>query len=474
MADETIHSSEAIAAAQQRLKTGRNDPCPCGSGKKYKKCCLTADEALVREETRRRQLVPVAAAPELPGQVFDPLRPAREVEKDKDLDLEALMSADDPSLFAEHTQPVDGAPSELDEKLKRIWDGFEALSNPSPEQINALLDQLFSLPPEATLWSEVLHTIAAHQPGLLPDLYRRIAANVPHTKESGMSFFYWAAMEEFERRGYEHLLPEVAAALRRFDVHNFDVEAVSHMQDLLLAAGLDAELLAVCEHYLPILREDEEVFKWVAEEQSHLIFEIRTGRLLEGGCGANASVEGIASSLLAGIEEDVCAEIANQLAAVIVGSAPPAAWTREEFEVTSKPVPKGTGPLPEHLRPTVTLLRVAQEAQQFDEVKPGCAFPALMKLASAPAERDKHGNLKKHMCNLLEFLRASSIDERIARNSRDLIGFNTPKVRVLLQAHELLLHSAARHELLPPIELERTQAELATLRSYLKARPPQD
>lgn len=24
---------------------GRNDPCPCGSGKKYKKCCLPRDEA---------------------------------------------------------------------------------------------------------------------------------------------------------------------------------------------------------------------------------------------------------------------------------------------------------------------------------------------------------------------------------------------------------------------------------------------
>jgi preprotein translocase subunit SecA len=22
------------------IKVGRNDPCPCGSGKKYKKCCL--------------------------------------------------------------------------------------------------------------------------------------------------------------------------------------------------------------------------------------------------------------------------------------------------------------------------------------------------------------------------------------------------------------------------------------------------
>ncbi len=28
------------AANENQPKTGRNDPCPCGSGKKYKKCCL--------------------------------------------------------------------------------------------------------------------------------------------------------------------------------------------------------------------------------------------------------------------------------------------------------------------------------------------------------------------------------------------------------------------------------------------------
>ncbi|MDQ1309126.1 MAG: hypothetical protein QG601_394, partial [Pseudomonadota bacterium] len=28
-------------AAKARTKVGRNDPCPCGSGKKFKKCCLT-------------------------------------------------------------------------------------------------------------------------------------------------------------------------------------------------------------------------------------------------------------------------------------------------------------------------------------------------------------------------------------------------------------------------------------------------
>jgi len=28
-------------------KVGRNDPCPCGSGKKYKKCCLNKKEASI-------------------------------------------------------------------------------------------------------------------------------------------------------------------------------------------------------------------------------------------------------------------------------------------------------------------------------------------------------------------------------------------------------------------------------------------
>ena len=34
-----------VTEYEKRLKTGRNEPCPCGSGKKYKKCHLTEDEA---------------------------------------------------------------------------------------------------------------------------------------------------------------------------------------------------------------------------------------------------------------------------------------------------------------------------------------------------------------------------------------------------------------------------------------------
>lgn len=29
------------------MKVGRNDLCPCGSGKKYKKCCIGKDEATI-------------------------------------------------------------------------------------------------------------------------------------------------------------------------------------------------------------------------------------------------------------------------------------------------------------------------------------------------------------------------------------------------------------------------------------------
>lgn len=29
-----------LLPTNQKSKSGRNDPCPCGSGKKYKRCCL--------------------------------------------------------------------------------------------------------------------------------------------------------------------------------------------------------------------------------------------------------------------------------------------------------------------------------------------------------------------------------------------------------------------------------------------------
>ena len=48
-------------------KLGRNDPCPCGSGKKYKRCCLPKHEATAAERAAAAahaaaRLVPPAVA----------------------------------------------------------------------------------------------------------------------------------------------------------------------------------------------------------------------------------------------------------------------------------------------------------------------------------------------------------------------------------------------------------------------------
>ena len=37
--NESVQSAPASQARRQGEKVGRNDPCPCGSGKKYKRCC---------------------------------------------------------------------------------------------------------------------------------------------------------------------------------------------------------------------------------------------------------------------------------------------------------------------------------------------------------------------------------------------------------------------------------------------------
>jgi hypothetical protein len=55
-------------------KPGRNDPCPCGSGKKYKKCCLAENEAAEREQHAKAE----AARAERAGARPPSLREIRE------------------------------------------------------------------------------------------------------------------------------------------------------------------------------------------------------------------------------------------------------------------------------------------------------------------------------------------------------------------------------------------------------------
>ena len=84
---------------------GRNDPCPCGSGKKYKKCCLAADEAASRERAREHrirdsalaQLLDFSDEPEFDDDhdVAEMLFWADRLDGLSDAEADALISSDD-------------------------------------------------------------------------------------------------------------------------------------------------------------------------------------------------------------------------------------------------------------------------------------------------------------------------------------------------------------------------------------------
>jgi hypothetical protein len=54
--EEDEPAKEAPLPARAGPKVGRNDPCPCGSGKKYKHCHLNADEGLAPDELAWRRV----------------------------------------------------------------------------------------------------------------------------------------------------------------------------------------------------------------------------------------------------------------------------------------------------------------------------------------------------------------------------------------------------------------------------------
>ena len=44
-----------VAAPRRIFQVGRNDPCPCDSGEKYKNCCIKKGESFLKKMARKEQ-----------------------------------------------------------------------------------------------------------------------------------------------------------------------------------------------------------------------------------------------------------------------------------------------------------------------------------------------------------------------------------------------------------------------------------
>jgi uncharacterized protein YecA (UPF0149 family) len=128
-------------------KVGRNDPCPCGSGKKYKYCCLRRDQ-----QRRRRQVTPSSTGPDQqPRGVLRQVRQLRtllrQVPEDEARDL--LQQVDDLESMAGYLAMKD----EIDAARKILEEhraDFEDMMR-NPEVSIRRAKRLFSEEPFADL-----------------------------------------------------------------------------------------------------------------------------------------------------------------------------------------------------------------------------------------------------------------------------------------------------------------------------------
>jgi hypothetical protein len=170
--------------------------------------------------------------------------------------------------------------------------------------VDAFLNRLLALPPESTRGSQVFDTLAARGQVDLPDVFRRIADAVPPTEATRMSFFYWNAADEFARRGRRDLLPEISSRFRTLG-DSYDADVLWKIMEILMAEGLEAEALALAEHFLPIVRDDDRLMPWSVPQQCELILELRVGRCLQNPSDTPSTPEALVAELVRDLEDDI-------------------------------------------------------------------------------------------------------------------------------------------------------------------------
>ena len=105
-------------------KTGRNDPCPCDSGKKYKRCCLEKDQAAERTVlTAATPSQPLQKIPNVAAEIAAKLAAAY----DADDDLTNLTNAAVDLVHAGKLDEAEQVARDLLERFPDVPDGYDRL-----------------------------------------------------------------------------------------------------------------------------------------------------------------------------------------------------------------------------------------------------------------------------------------------------------------------------------------------------------
>lgn len=134
-------------------KTGRNDPCPCGSGNKYKRCCLEKDEAAEREA---RASLNAARQAE-----FDALYDSLSQELDEAEELTAASNGVIDMIRAGKLDEAEAAAHDLLVRFPEVHDGYDRLG--------MVYEARGDYPRAAECYRQVIDVVRAHPDQYEPD-----------------------------------------------------------------------------------------------------------------------------------------------------------------------------------------------------------------------------------------------------------------------------------------------------------------
>ncbi|MDB4929862.1 MAG: hypothetical protein JWM10_2346 [Myxococcaceae bacterium] len=202
------------------MALGRNDACHCGSGKKYKKCHLDADE---RARALAPKVPPMVAAPRLVPAAYEPPPP---------------MSTYEPPPYV---------PSPEEARWERFWEDYDAAE--LDERI-AIARRALAAEPDGEELGELAFELVekltqplqrAGRTADLEALLREIEAQYPSAADRNAEWFHLWRTESALLTGGDALAPMLAWAPRCFKL----VEMFFRALDQLSFHGRQSELAAV-------------------------------------------------------------------------------------------------------------------------------------------------------------------------------------------------------------------------------------
>jgi hypothetical protein len=366
-------------------------------------------------------------------------------------------------------EPAPEFPPEVERKLDAVWNEFQAIESPTPADADALLETLLELPHEATHWHDVFDVLVEVEHPDLFGIVERMMSAIGSSEGQDLSYVAWGAMGEAIRRGETERLPTIARSLQQLDATECDPDAVSHLEDHLLAYGYVDECLGLKEYVYPALCSSKKVMGWVVPRAASEIFDLRMGKLVASGGLHQRDVETIHAELIDGIAEQIDKQVTARLIRLVLQGPEDRSRLERVLHLSRDKAPAGAQENNWIARLALFVEVAASHHGKTAGSHPARTLVGLQMIESAAYHRiDTHpGKEPKSQRNLLSYLDPENIERQVASESRDLVGINVPRARIMLDAHTALALWAERQGLALPADCREIVAKVDALHETL-------